>query len=333
MVNVEIILGKHTINVPYGMRKLFMDMIASLNITQGNFKVHLNARIRGIRKNGIKFVKLMSEYNAMSITAQSSGKDGRHICILYFPDMYKDQLVKFGDNLKEKVGQEDLADDEIIEDDKQSLQDVTEEVVVPVQIDVESAEDKQLRILAENLILNTEMLTLITGDIFEKKGTGWIKKSELFSLLRALELKYPIHRLIGKLFNLGYLEKDPEQPEKRSRLTSAACLLVSSPAVIKEDDAKILDMFESLKVAAADYVPLLNEQATVTMELTKLIGNSIWLEEKLEKITKIILQRAKENEDKLLAKKHELKAINEKITPRMIEANRRLEIMFSDLPE
>ncbi|NTW27063.1 MAG: hypothetical protein HGA36_01940 [Candidatus Moranbacteria bacterium] len=338
MVNVEISLGKHTINVPYGMRKLFMDMIASLNITQGNFKVHLSARIRGIRKNGIKFVKLMSEYNAMSITAQSSGKDGRHICILYFPDMYKDQLTKFGDDLKERVGQEDLAADEIIEDEKQ---DATGEIAAPVQIGIESAEAKQQRYLAENLFLNTDMLTLIAGDILEKKGTGWVTKGELFKLLRNLNLDFPSNKLIGKLLSLGYLEKDPEQPDKRSRLTPSACLLVNGPSadtassinIVENEDVKILSMFDSLKTAAADYSVISKQQEAAVFELKNLIANSIYLEEKLEKITKIIQQRMVENQDKLLAKKHELKAIGYKITPRMTEANRRLELMFSDLPE
>jgi|GEM_PF-4066070 len=50
MINIEIDLGRHTMKVPHGIKKLFLDMLESLGITQGNFKIHLGENIRGLNQ-------------------------------------------------------------------------------------------------------------------------------------------------------------------------------------------------------------------------------------------------------------------------------------------
>lgn len=339
MINIAIDLGRHTMRVPHGIKKMFMDMITSLEITQGNFKIHLGENIRGINKKGMKFIKILPEFSAILVKAQPSGKDGRHVCTVYFPDMYKDELLRFSEILQNKVGQEDFAVEEIIESDKNSSP--VETSALP---EVESAEKiliKQQQYQAENSILTPEMQALILGDILDKKGTGWIEKGDLFKLLDALKLGCATNRLIGKLLRQGYLEDDAKNSGKRSRLTQAACLLISTPvaapfsnidSVAKEEDIKILTMLESLREASGAYDMFSADCTRAQAELERVSARSVQLQARLQKITTLIERKLEEVKGKILQKNLEIETIALKITPRMIEANRRLEIMFSDLP-
>ena len=205
---------------------------------------------------------------------------------------------------------------------------------------VEKSLIRQKQYQTENFLLTPEMLTLIISDIYDKKGTGWMTKGSLFKIVNAMKLQHPNNRLIGKLFHLGYLERDPQNPDNRSKLTQAACLLIKGPAaeiitkqVISEEEVKVLSLFESLKTASVEYLSLQESQARIDNELSKLQENSLYLEKKLEKLTQIILKRAEENEIEIGKKKLALEEVSAKITPRLIEAHRRFEMLNSDLPQ
>jgi CRISPR/Cas system CSM-associated protein Csm2 small subunit len=159
--------------------------------------------------------------------------------------------------------------------------------------------------------------------------------------LNSLKLEYASNRLIGKLFHLGYLERDPENPDKRSRLTQSACLLINGPAVqpvvssgivVKEEDVKILTILDSLKQAAGAYSALSEEHTKAVNDLEKMNLRSIQLQKRFEKYTELITKKIENSEKEVSEKTSEIEVIAAKITPRMIEANRRLELMFSDLP-
>lgn len=338
MINVEITMGCHTMKVPYGTKNLFIGMIKSLGITQGNFKVHLGENIRGINEKGVKLIRILPEYCAIEVAAQPSGKEGRHKCIVYFPDMYKKDLAKFADILLKNVGQEEFIEEEIIETGQE---DVSEQVPVVVNADIAKtilAKKKEHEM--EQLLKTPEMQASIIAEIFEKKGTGWIERRELFKIVNDLKLEYAANKLIGRLFSFGYIERDTKNPDKRSKLTPSACFLIKHvmplPAEeVKSDiviDLKAMSMFEALSEAAAMYAQLTEEHVASVNEIENLKQRAMELAKRIEKITLICTEQKQIIDLKIADKVNEACEIQKKITPRLVEASRRFEIICSELP-
>ena len=315
-------------------------MIESLSITQGNFKVHLGEMIRGINQKGVKFIKILPDYCAMLVKAQPSGKDGRHVCTVYFPDMFKDQLVGFADILQGKVGQEDLVEDEYVTDDQQDKQEQVSETLPMVESSlIASTLKRQQEYQAEKDLLTADMQVLIIGNIFEKHATGWIEKKDLFKLLDSFKLAIASRKVIGRLLGFGYLEKDPANPEKRSKLTQSACLLINpqiAPVVpviaISQEDEKILKMIEDIKIASNEFCVLTQERVGILEDIEKLSRRKPLLEQRLAAFTKIITKKIAEIEENIKNKHLAEDEIVLKITPRMVEANRRMELLNNELP-
>ena len=340
MINIDLDMGIHTMRMPHGIKKLFLDMIQSLDITQGNFKIHLGKNIRGVSQKGIKFIKVLPQYCAIWVKAQPSGKEGRHECTVYFPDIYKNDLGKFGELLQSKVGQEDWADEEVIpEEEIATTMDDVKATIIDVE-HVENAIIRQQQYQAEALILSAEMLSLIVGDIFEKKGTGWIFKSALFKILNNLKLQYATNKLIGRLFHLGYLERDPENLEKRSRLTQSACLLINAPIPLdtghkivigsSEDDLKVYNAVDFLRRSNAIYKKLLINQSKAFDELEKLKCADEKLQKRISRLAELMEVKMQENLVMINEKSLEIEKISQGITPRLIEASKRFEIIMAD---
>jgi hypothetical protein len=338
MINVEITMGVHTMKIPYGTKKFFIGVIESFGITQGHFKVHLGENIKGINERGIKLIRPLPEYCAIEVAAQPSVKEGRHKCLVYFPDMYKKDLAKFADILLKKVGQEDVIEEEIVETGQE---DVSQQVPVVVSTDIaETILAKKKEHEMEQLLKTPEMQASIIAEIFEKKGTGWIERRELFKIVNDLKLEYAANKLIGRLFSFGYIERDTENPNKRSKLTPSACFLIKHviPLPLEEAksdiviDLKVMSMFEALSEAAAMYAKLTEEHFASVNEIENLKQRAMELAKRIEKITSICMEQKQAIDLKIANKTREVADIQKKITPRLIEASRRYEILCSELP-
>jgi|GEM_PF-5461207 len=253
--------------------------------------------------------------------------------------MYKGgQLAKFAKTLQQKVGQENFSEEELIGDDaKEVAQEAAPQSVIELPV---STLARQQEFLAETELFTLEMQALIVSNIFDKKGTGWIVKKDLFKLSDSFDLNFPSNKLIGRLLRLGYLENDKDNPGKRSRLTQQACMLIgkleqlptTASAVIKEEDLEILIKLDALKEAAGLYTSLSKELCDVLNDKKRISDATAQLKEKLESITLLANKKIEENEGIIFEKNAQAEAVANSITPRMIEASRRLELMFSDLP-
>lgn len=335
MINVDIDLGRHTMQIPSGMRKLFLETIKSLGVENGDFKVHLGRNIKGGTQKGIRFIKLLPESNAVVLKAQPNTRDGRHICALYLPDKYKNQLSEFAEILQKKVGKEDLDQDELIaavEDLHKENPPANEQQLEVYQI--ENILLKQQQYEVKKAILTTEMLTLIVSEIFGKHGTGWIIKKEIFSLLNKLKLEYPANKLIGQLLRLGYLEKDPVDLDNRSRLSHSACLLIGVTSIeltSKEGESeKIFRALNMAKEANDACASILKDEIKARNDLEKLEARKVHLKERLEALKSVFGEKIKENEKKIVLKKEEIESIVTVKNLKIIESSQRLEDMCNE---
>lgn len=344
MVNVEIDLGRHTMRTPHGMKKLFEETIKTdLEISQGNFKVHLGKQIRGGTEKGIKFIKLLPEGSGMIVKAQPAGKDGRHICTLKFPDMYKSQLSEFAEKLREKCGQEEIS----AEEETEELQEVAEnpEDAAPAEADqgVTPELSKQQYYLPESEVLSSDMVTLILSEIHEKRGFEWVDKRMLFRIIKSLKLSFPENVLIGRLLKMGYLEKNPDNPLSSSRLSFSAKFLLEEARIDKmtqgmelvsydEEELKILNSFKELRRLADEHAVLQESLAHDTRQLDSLTVKKEQFRERIERFNNLARIKMEEMETQITQTEEKIKQTKEKITPRMVGATRKYEILVSDLP-
>lgn len=318
---------------PHGLHTLIVSTLESLGIDQGNFKLHLGKQIKGGTKKGVKFISFLPMGSGMLLKAQPSGKDGRHVCQLYFPEMFKDQLTQLADKLSQEVGQEELTDDEDVVKESQQEAEVGQEASSPDVFEIAATVA-----YSEDDFLSNEMLTLILSEIIDKKGFAWIKKGQLFEIIRKLELSIPSNVLIGRLFSKGYLEKDPDFPDTRSRLTKAAGSLVTcfaAPAkevsTIDEETMNLALQILQLKKDAKSLELYSDEMKRIREESDKLKQQDARLEERLHRIMDAIGRRRHALKLSREQNESEEESLKKKLEP-LEEANRKLQILAGIMP-
>lgn len=349
MVNVTIGLGRHTMPVPYGMKKFMKEVITViLGITQGNFEVHLGKQVKGGMEDGIKYLELLPGNSGILVKVQPSGRGGRHICTLKFPDMYKNRLSEFAEMLREKCGQEEVTPEDEIEElqfeGEVNNQDVAAPVDVATERKVEGIDLSKQEYLEESVVLAHDMLILILSEIYEKKGMEWIEKKILFRIIKSLKLSFPDNKLIGRLLRMGYLEKNPDNPLNSSRLSSSAKFLLEEVRIEKmtrgmelvaydEEELKVLKNFKEIRLLAEQHVLLQENLNSGLHNFEILLAEKERLRDRIEKFNNLarakmeaIVLRIAEEEGKISKTKQE-------ITPRMQEATRRYEILTSEFSE
>jgi hypothetical protein len=340
MIDIEIDLGRHTMNIPRGTESLFEKMIESLGIVDGDFKIHLGKVIPGASKKGLKLLRVLHQYCAIVVGAQPSGKDARHACTVYFPDVYKSQLDRFAEVLMKNNGKEKLSEEEIetIIKDK----DTTENTLSEAEI-AQRQYKIQLEREALDAIFTPDLLASIVTHIYEKnefdkatEETVWVGKDKLFKQIHELGLKKhcPANQIIGRLFKGKYLQGDPARPgeyssisdsglafigKQRKKIDTISCEEKNTVTKIAEENIlqlRLQKLFESAK----EFNRISLQSHVISDELKALMDRQIFLSQQKSLIEKELL----EVEMEIREKEMEAADLAEKLTPGLLEAHRRI---------
>ena len=211
---VELIIGKHTMPVPDGMKSVIEDTLDSVGLG-GQFKVQLGARIRGSLKAKKVYVCNMDQ-DTMGILMkiQPAGKDSRHECVMHVPADFRDNPEEFVNLLFKATGDLRYAERVVVVEKTEG--DPGDQASSERAVSLTGKEKKKKRPSSASVFKDETMLKLVFDHLAPIFKEGFaVEAAKLIDEIRVLSPGCPEESVLRYLEKKGYLVKKRLSPRKR----------------------------------------------------------------------------------------------------------------------